>query len=380
MKTVSEILLDLVAIPSVSSAANQGVIEYALTFLDTDFWAIDLHKYPDGAGVEKTNLVAHTRNLTGPTAELAFVCHTDTVPYEASWSEAIHPAIRDGRLYGRGSCDVKGFLACVLAALSQADPQSLSRPLALVLTADEEVGCVGAKHLVQKNAIRSRYCVIGEPTSLRPVRAGKGYALAEIVVRGKESHSAFPGRGRSAIYDAAHIVRRLEKLAQDISAKQNLDFDPPFTTLNVGLIRGGTVKNIIPGECRITVEWRPVPGQDPEWVGNLLREELSKSANERPGLEAELHILRMDPPFEPSSTRRLAGIVELIGHRPATTVAFGSEAAHLRPVMDEIIVFGPGDMTTAHKSGECVSITELNQCVEILSELIVRLCKSSGAS
>ena len=271
------------AIPSVSTLANQPVIDYALSFLDPDFWSFDLQKYRDGAEVEKSNLVAITRNAAGDAAELTLVCHTDTVPFEASLNEAIHPAIRDGKLYGRGSCDVKGFLACVLAALSQADPQSLSRPLALVLTADEEVGCVGAKHLVQKNAIRSRYCVIGEPTSLRPVRAGKGYALAEIVVRGKEAHSAFPAQGRSAIYDAAHVVRRLEQLAQDISAKQSPDFDPPFTTLNVGLIHGGTAKNIIPGECRITVEWRPVPGQDPAWVGSLLREELSRSAIEKPG-------------------------------------------------------------------------------------------------
>jgi hypothetical protein len=172
MKTVSEILLDLVAIPSVSSMTNEGVIEYALSFLDPDSWAIDLHKYCDGASVEKTNLVAQTRRISPTVAELAFVCHTDTVPYEDSWSEAIHPVIRDGKLYGRGSCDVKGFLACVLVALLQVDPRTLSRPLALVLTADEEVGCIGAKHLVNKNAIRSRFCVIGERN-----HQGKGNVL-----------------------------------------------------------------------------------------------------------------------------------------------------------------------------------------------------------
>jgi acetylornithine deacetylase len=169
------------------------------------------------------------------------------------------------------------------------------------------------KHLVQKNAIRSRHCVIGEPTNLRRVRAGKGYALAEIVVRGKEGHSAFPARGRSAIYDAAHIIAKLEKLAQKVSARQNPDFDPPFTTLNVGLIRGGTAKNIITGDCRITVEWRPIPRQDPAWVADLIREELVRSGIEGPGLEAELQILRMDPAFEPSSTQELAGIVESLG-------------------------------------------------------------------
>jgi acetylornithine deacetylase len=375
VKSVTEILLDLVAIPSVSSMSNEPVIKYALSSLDPDSWTIHLHKYWDPAGVDKTNLVATTRSLANASPELAFICHTDTVPYEASWHEAIHPVIRDGKLYGRGSCDVKGFLACVLTALSEVDLQTLSRPLALILTADEEVGCVGAKHLVQKNAIRSRYGVVGEPTDLRPVRAGKGYALAEIVVRGKEAHSAFPSQGRSAIYDAANIVRSLERLAQQISARQNPDFDPPFTTLNVGLIRGGTAKNIIAGECRITIEWRPIPGQDPAWVATLLREELSKCANERPGLDAELNILRMDPPFEPSATQNLSALVESLANRTAATVAFGSEAAHMRPVIDEIIVFGPGDMGTAHQTGEHVSVANLDQCVRILLALIERLCK-----
>jgi acetylornithine deacetylase len=375
MKTVTELLLDLVAIPSVSAISNRPAIEYAAKLLHPDLWNIAVHRYRDGAGVEKENLVATTCDAAGSMAELTFVCHTDTVPYDANWDEAIHPVIRDGRLFGRGSCDVKGFLACVLAAFSQVDLRSLSRPLAMVLTADEEVGCIGAKHLVGDNAIRSRYAVIGEPTSMQPVVAGKGYALAEIVVRGREAHSAFPTQGRSAIYDAAHIVRGIERLAQEISVQQNFGFDPPFTTLNVGLIQGGTAKNIIPGECRVTVEWRPIPGQDPAWVGNLIRDELVKCAQERPGLDAELKVLRLDPPFEPSTTRELAAIVESLTDRTSTTVAFGTEAAHFSPVIDEIIVFGPGDMTTAHKTGEHVPIDELDRCVEILRALIERLCR-----
>ncbi len=375
MKTASDILLDLVAIPSVSSMANQPVIDYVLTFLDPALWIIAPYTYRDGAGVEKSNLVAMARNTADAPAELAFVCHTDTVPYEASWADAVHPMIRNGNLYGRGSCDVKGFLACVLTALSQVDLQALSRPLALVLTADEEVGCIGAKHLVQKSAIHSRYGVIGEPTGLRPVRAGKGYALAEITIRGREAHSAFPAQGRSAIFDAARVLRSLEKLAQEISVKQNPDFDPPFTTLNVGLIRGGTAKNIIPGECRITVEWRPIPGQDPAWVVGLLQDKLTECAFQRPGLEATLEVLRIDPPFEPSATQSLAAMVESLVDRAATTVAFGSEAAHLRHAIDELMVFGPGDMTTAHKTGEYVPISELDKCVSVLKTLIERLCK-----
>ena len=130
---------------------------------------------------------------------------------------------------------------------------------------------MSAKFLARKKAVRARYTVIGEPTGLQPVRAGKGYALAEILVRGKEAHSAYPEKGRSAIYDAARVIAGLERVAVKLALRKHRDFDPPYTTLNPGLIEGGTAKNIVPGECRITVEWRPMPGQDPEWAAKLIR-------------------------------------------------------------------------------------------------------------
>jgi acetylornithine deacetylase len=359
------ILLDLVAIPSVSPLPNIAVIDYAGTHLAG--WKAEFYPYLDPAGVEKINLVASTRPGV---AELALVCHTDTVPYDPAWKEAIHPAIRGGRLYGRGSCDVKGFLACVLAAVAQVDVRNLKKPLAIVLTADEEAGCVGAKFLSRKRALRARNMVIGEPTGLRPVCAGKGYGLAEIIVRGKEAHSAFPARGRSAVFDAARVVTALERIAKKLAAKKNRAFDPPHTTLNVGLIHGGTAKNIVAGECRITVEWRPVPGQEPGWAADLIREALAGLK-----VDATLHVKRLDPAFHPSATRNLAAMVESIAGRSATTVSFGTEAAHLSALTSEVIVFGPGDMTIAHKSREFVPVKELNECVQVLVELIQHLCQ-----
>ncbi|MGA7416087.1 MAG: M20/M25/M40 family metallo-hydrolase, partial [Bryobacteraceae bacterium] len=233
MKTAAEILLDLVAIPSVSAMSNQPMIDYVLRHLDPSQWAVELHNYRDSSGTPKANLVATSKSAPGTATELAFVCHTDTVPFEPDWQAAVHPVIQDGRLYGRGSCDVKGFLACVLATLLQLDLARLQKPLALVLTADEEIGCVGAKHLAAKSAIRSRFMIIGEPTGLQPVRAGKGYALAEITVKGNEAHSAFPAHGHSAIADAARVVLRLENVAARLSEFANPAFDPPFTTMNV---------------------------------------------------------------------------------------------------------------------------------------------------
>ena len=364
MKPEVRILSDLVAIPSVSSLSNQHVIDYAVKHLKPNKWNIRRHTYRGAGGVEKVNLVAITK---GTTAELALLCHTDTVPFDAAWSEAVHPQVCNGKLYGRGSCDVKGFLACILAAVNQLDVARLTKPLAVVLTADEEIGCVGAKYLAKKRAIRSRYTIVGEPTGLSPVRAGKGYALAEIVVRGKEAHSAFPAQGRSAIYDAARVVAKLERVARKLATRKNSAFDPPFTTLNVGLIRGGTAKNIIPGECRIVVEWRPVPGQDPEWAANLIRKEIA-------GLPAQLHVQRLDPAFAPSPTAELATLLESLSGHQSTTVAFGTEAAHLRSLTSEAVVFGPGNMTTAHRTGEFVPIADLSKCVAHLTAVIKKLC------
>jgi acetylornithine deacetylase len=374
VKSAVDHLLDLVAIPSVSSMSNRSVIDYALAELNPTAWSIQLYAYRDAAGIEKVNLLATTGARV---AELLLVCHTDTVPFDSAWPEAVNPKVRNGKLYGRGSCDVKGYLACILAAVSELDVRRLSKPLAILLTADEEIGCVGAKYIAGKNAIRSRYAIVGEPTGLRPVRAGKGYALAEIVVRGKEAHSAFPARGRSAIYDGARVVARLEQVAKKLAARKNADFDPPYTTLNVGLIRGGTAKNIVPGECRITVEWRPVPGADPKWPAMLIQDELARLKRRYPGFDAQLDVQRMDPTFDPSSTDALATLVQSLARRRPATVAFGTEAAHLRSLTTETIVFGPGNMETAHKTGEFVPTAELNKCVEILKKVIERLCGPS---
>jgi acetylornithine deacetylase len=371
----AELLLDLIAIPSVSSMSNQPVIDYVIRFLDASIWDICLHPYVDAAGTTKNNLVAATKNAHGTHVELAFVCHTDTVPFDAGWPEAVHPTIVDGSLYGRGSCDVKGFLACVLAAFSQTDFGALNKPLCLVLTADEEVGCRGAKHLAQLKAFSARYMVIGEPTGLRPVCAGKGYSLGTITVRGREAHSAYPAAGRSAIYDAARVLLGLENLAAQLERDAvDTTFDPPFTTLNAGLIEGGTAKNIVPGECRITVEWRPIPCERPGHVPDRINRMLADLAASTPGFDARLSVARTDPPFAPSKSTRILELLSAIsGNKPAT-IAFGSEAAHLAEMTSEAVVFGAGDMTVAHKTGEYVSVGDLRLCAQYLKTSVEQIC------
>ena len=372
MKPVEELLLDLVAIPSVSAMTNQPVIEYVISCLDPGVWEIRLDTYTDAAGTPKTNLIAATRNVGGTEAELAFVCHSDTVPFEADWAEAVRPAIRDGRLYGRGSCDVKGFLACVLSALRGVDPSSLRKPIALVVTADEEVGCIGAKRLAAQKAFATNYMIIGEPTGMHAIRAGKGYSLATITMRGKEAHSAFPSKGRSAIYDAGRVALALEDIACNLEKETDAAFDPPFTTLNVGTIQGGTAKNIVPGECRLLVEWRPIPGQPATYVAELIEREL-EALRRSAGVNAELHIQRMDPAFAPSKTREMADMLVSLTNETPATISFGSEAAHLSALARETVVFGPGDMTVAHRSGEHVPVADLQECTAYLKDVICRV-------
>ena len=367
MKTAAEHLLELVALPSVSALPNRGVIDYALSQLDPDIWKVRLFPQRDAAGTEKWNLVA----ATGDEPMLGFVCHTDTVPYEESWGEAIHPVVRDGRLYGRGSCDVKSVLACVLEAVERTRTLKSCPPLLLALTADEEVGCVGARHLASLGAVRARYLIVGEPTSLAPVRGGKGYGLGHIEITGREAHSAFPARGRSAIRAASQVLSALDTVAASLAAIRHEDFDPPYTTVNAGLIEGGSAKNIVPGHCRITVEWRPVPGQQPDLAAQLIREQLSLlNAEWGEGLEARLNVLRVDPAFTPAIGSALADRISALTSRPAATVAFGTEAAHFSPAAEEVVVFGPGDMTVAHKSGEFVPLAELGAATECLMQLI----------
>ncbi len=375
MKPVEKILLDLVAIPTVSAQSNEPLIDYAQTFFAPNVWAFRRYPYRDSAGTLKVNLVARTRRPPRARPALALVCHTDTVPYEASWREAVKPVLRRGRIYGRGSSDVKGFLACILSAVSAFDDASLAAPLEVALTAEEEIGCVGAKRLAAAKAVRAPRLIVGEPTRLTPIYAGKGYGLAEIVVRGREAHSAFPAAGRSAIFDAARVLASIERAAKRLERPRHTAFDPPHATVNVGLIRGGTAKNIIPGECRITVEWRPVPGEPPDRALSLIEEELNRLRRRVPALDAEIHPLRLDPPFEPSQQTELRDLLSRLGGHAPSTVPFGAEAAHLRPSGGEAVVFGPGDMTTAHRTGEYVPVAQLRACVRHLQAAVAHFCK-----
>ncbi|HYE16783.1 MAG TPA: acetylornithine deacetylase [Pyrinomonadaceae bacterium] len=369
---VVETLAGLVAVDSTSSRTNAEIIRLLAPRLSAWGMHVRFLPYEDEAGVEKINLVATTHDADE--VELALVGHTDTVPFDPEWGEALKLTGRGGRLYGRGACDTKGFIAAALAAAGQAGLKNLRKPLALVFTADEEVGCLGAKRLAEARPFRARYAVVGEPTSLRPVRAGKGYCLAEILVRGREGHSAYPESGASAVTRAARLITRIERVAEELKREAHEAFDPPHTTVNVGLIRGGTAKNIIAGECRFTLEWRPVPGQRPERVAEMVSREAEALRAEDADFDCEVRVTRLDAGMETPAASALVRELEAATGFSAGTISFGTEAPQMAELGAEAVVFGPGDIRTAHRTGEFVPEEELRGAVSILRRAIERFC------
>jgi acetylornithine deacetylase len=373
--TVEETLAELVRINSISSQSNEEIISYLAARAGAAGFRVQRLPYTDRHGVEKVNMVA----LAGADSfeadvELALVGHTDTVPFDPSWAEALRLTERDGKLYGRGACDTKGFIAAALTAVERIDVSSLSRPLALCFTADEEIGCLGAKRLADARALRPRYSIVGEPTSLQPMRAGKGYCLAEVTVRGREGHSAYPALGASAIFRAARLVARLERIAEGLRAEEHTAFDPPYTTVNVGLIEGGTAKNILAGQCRFTLEWRPVPGRKAERVLDLFNAAVEDERRQDADFDCEIDVTRIDQGMETPADSPLVRFLEEATAKEAGTVAFGTEAPQMAELGAQAIVLGPGNIRDAHRTGEFVPVEELHACMAILTRAIKHFC------
>jgi len=374
--TVEKILAELVAIDSVSTRSNEEIIQYLEKYCEAQGFKLKRVSYLDEVGIEKINLIAikGTEFADDLQVELALVGHTDTVPYDPNWSEARKLTLSDNKLYGRGACDTKGYIASVLAAIQNLDLEQLKKPLALVFTADEEIGLRGAKFLAQQKVVKPRFSIVGEPTALRPIRAGKGYSLTEIVVRGREAHSAYPALGASAVFRAARLISRIEALGPALQQDQHPAFDPPYTTLNVGLIKGGTAKNVIAGECRFTLEWRPVPSQPSGHVLALVNQAIKEEQAADPDFDCEVLEGRADSGFETSPESSLVQLLEQATGKESGTVAFGTEAAQMKLLGGDAVVIGPGDIREAHRTGEFVPVDELHKCVDIVDQAIHSIC------
>ncbi len=374
--TAEAILRDLVAIDSVSSRSNAEIISYLTERCESAGFVTKSFSHIDESGAEKINLLALAGDAftDSPQVELALVGHTDTVPYDRQWTEALRLTEKDGKLFGRGACDTKAFIAAAVTAVESFDLAKIKRPLALIFTADEEIGCLGAKRLASAKPLQARYAIVGEPTSLQPVRAGKGYCLAQITVRGHEAHSAYPQLGVSAIFGAARLVERIEKIAAELKNDQRPDFDPPYTTLNVGLIDGGTAKNVVAGECGFTLEWRSIPGKQSDHVLKLVQQAAADLQKQNQNFACEIDAARADESFETSADSQVVRFLEENSGKTAGTVAFGTEAPSMITLGAEAVVFGPGDIRVAHRTGEFVPVAQLDRCVTILRQAIERFC------
>ncbi|MBL8923525.1 MAG: acetylornithine deacetylase [Myxococcaceae bacterium] len=368
MSEVIELLRDLVAIDSTSTKSNAPIIDLLERRLGALGLTTQRQRYVDDAGVEKQNLLA----TTGPgLPELALVGHSDCVPFDASWAGALTLTERDGFLYGRGACDTKAFIACAVTAMARVRT-SLRRPAQLVFTADEELGCVGAKKLLEAGLGKTKRALIGEPTSLRPIRANKGYCLAEVEVHGKEGHSAYPDTGASAVFRAARLLTKLEQFSRT-TLRETTDqaFVPPFATLNVGVVSGGKAKNVIPGLVRFTLEWRPLPGHDVNVVLDSLERLRRECVAEDPSFSMTVKPLRLDRGFVTSPDADLVRFIEGQTAKTSDTVAFGTEGPQLAALGAVPVVFGPGDITVAHQTGEHVPVVELHRCAEVMQAALV---------
>lgn len=380
---VQSTLAELVAIDSVSLRSNAELISYLEARSEAAGFKTNRYVHTDENGEAKINLVAQTSVCDSPSpqtqtevyaTELALVGHTDTVPYDPTWNDALNLTEKDGKLFGRGACDTKAFIAAALTAIESVELTKLKKPLALVFTADEEIGCLGAKRLAQAKPFTARYAIVGEPTSLQPMRAGKGYCLAEITVRGKEAHSAYPQIGASAIFRAARLIERIESIAEDLKNNRREEFDPPYTTLNVGLIKGGSAKNIIPGECRFTLEWRTIAGQESDYALNLIKQAVADLQKGEQDFACEIIAARADDSFETPPISQLVQFLQQASGKQSGTVAFGTEAPSMIALGAEAVVFGPGDIRVAHRTGEFVPVDQLHRCVEILRGAVEKFC------
>ncbi|MFV3307128.1 acetylornithine deacetylase [Pseudomonas sp. NY15181] len=367
---------ELLALPSVSCTqaaldqSNRPVVERLAGWLDDLGFACELREVSPG----KLNLIAVLGSGPGG---LVLAGHTDTVPYdEALWSsDPLRLDERDGRWFGLGSCDMKGFFALAIEAVLPLLEQPLKQPLILLATCDEESSMAGARALAAAGQPLGRAAVIGEPTGLKPIRLHKGVMMERIDIVGRSGHSSDPSLGRSALEAMHAAIGELLVLRGEWQREfANPQFSVPQPTLNLGCIHGGDNPNRICGQCALEFDLRPLPGMQPEALRQAIRERL------RP--VAERHAVQLDyrplfpavPPFEEAADSELVRIAESLTGHSAEAVAFGTEAPYLQQLGCQTLVLGPGDIACAHQPDEHLALERIEPTVELLRGLIRHYC------
>ncbi|MGY2237738.1 acetylornithine deacetylase [Pseudomonas gingeri] len=381
MSSSREVLAALIAFDTTSRESNLQLIEFVRDYLARLGVPCELIFNEERS---KANLFATLGPVDRPGIVLSG--HTDVVPVDGQpWTVApFELTERDGRLYGRGTADMKGYIACVLTAVPQLLAAPLRMPVHIALSYDEEVGCLGVRSLLAELAQRPHkplLCIIGEPTELKPVLGHKGKLAMRCDVHGAACHSAYAPQGVNAIEYAAELIGELGRIGSRLRAAHLHDprFDPPFSTVQTGVISGGKALNIVPADCRFDFEVRALPSQDPRDVAQQLAQYAEQQV--LPNMQAvdagssiRFSQLSAYPGLATDPQSQAAQLIaQFCGSSDFSTVAFGTEGGLFDAIGIPTVVCGPGSMDQGHKPDEFVSVEQLQACDAMLARLIQAL-------
>lgn len=381
LKTTTDILADLIAFPTVSSDSNQEMMAYLASHLENCGADVELFNDPSG---KKTNLFA----TLGPKTDGGIVLsgHSDVVPVtDQEWTtDPFKMTERDGRLYGRGACDMKGFIAATIAMAPTFADAVRERPLHFAFTYDEEVGCIGAGHLAQsfiEMGIKPSIAIIGEPTNMRIIEGHKGCYEYATRFQGLEGHGSAPDLGVNAVEYAVRYVAYLLDLKEQLRSMAPADspFEPPWTTVNIGALNGGNARNVIAPKALVDWEIRPVQQADADFVKSCLHaycneELLPQMKAVYPDASIETEVVGEVEGLIPTLENEARQIVsELTGANDTGVVPFGTEAGIFQKLGMDVVVCGPGSIEQAHKADEYVALDQLDQCLKMLDRLAAKL-------
>ena len=373
-------LQTLVGFDTTSRHSNLHLIEHVRDALAAQGVPVQLIRSPDGA---KSNLFATLPARDGSTqGGIALSGHTDVVPVDGQQWDTDPFALTeiDGKLYGRGTCDMKGFIAAGLALVPEFLAMPRSKPLHFALSYDEEVGCLGAPvmlHQLRLQGQRLDGCIVGEPTSMQPVVAHKGINVWRCTLHGKAAHSSLTPRGSNAIEYAARLICRIRDMADSYRANGPYDefFDVPYTTMTTNQISGGIAVNTIPERCEFSYEFRNLPGMDPAGIqaqveAYVQQELLPRMRQEFAEARIEFDSLAGAPAFDSAETEAINQLVQaLTGDRTKRKVAYATEAGLFQQAGIPTVVCGPGAIADAHKANEYVELAQLQRCEDFLRKL-----------
>lgn len=370
----------LLRLPSISSTnnaldmSNMPVINYLAEQFEALGFQCEIMPCDSASGQAKANLIA---TLGSGPGGLVLAGHTDTVPMDPElWSvDPLQMTEKDGRLYGLGSTDMKGFFALILEAVQSYVNQPLQQPLIVLATSDEETSMFGARRIAEAGRPKARYAIIGEPTGMKPIHAHKGVMMESIRLQGRSGHSSDPSLGINAMEAMHDVIGELLKFRSELQDKyRNPLFAIDKPTMNLGCIHGGDNPNRICGRCELEFDIRLMPGMQIDEMRSLIRQRISPLAQQW-GVGFDLTPLFPGAPafLCPAESDLVKTAERLTGHS-AGTVAFGTEAPWLQQIGMETIVLGPGDIDQAHQPDEYLSLDRVQPCVDLLRRFIDHYC------